>query len=229
MTRPKLRVLLIEDQSDLAGNVIDYFESFGHAVDYASDGASGVTLALSESFDVIVLDLMLPRLDGWEVCRRIRGEARQRVPLLMLTARDTLDDKLRGFELGADDYLTKPFALDELHARCLALARRGELHRDQTIVIGTLAVDVRKHEATRNGVALSLTKKGFEILRALAEAYPAAVTRSELIARLWGDDWPDSDALRSHIYALRQELDKPAQRPMLKTVHGIGLKLEADE
>lgn len=228
MTRPKLRVLLIEDQSDLAANVIDHFSSFGHAVDYASDGASGVALALSESFDVIVLDLMLPRLDGFEVCRRIRSEARQRVPVLMLTARDTLDDKLRGFDLGADDYLTKPFALDELHARCLALARRGELHREQTIVIGTLAVDVRKHEATRNGVALSLTKKGFEILRALAEAYPAAVTRAELIARLWGDDWPDSDALRSHIYALRQELDPPAQRPMLKTVHGVGFQLEAD-
>ncbi len=229
MSRPKLRVLLIEDQSDLAANVIDYFESFGHTVDYAADGARGLSLALSARFDVVVLDLMLPRLEGGEVCRRLRAHGGQRVPVLMLTARDSLDDKLRGFELGADDYLTKPFALDELHARCVALSRRGELHREQTLVIGSLAVDVRKREATRAGVTLALTKKGFEILRILAESYPAAVTRSELIARIWGDDWPDSDALRSHVYALRQELDRSFQRPMLKTVHGIGFQLEADE
>jgi DNA-binding response OmpR family regulator len=229
MTRPKLRVLLIEDESDLAANVIEHFASFGHAVDYAADGARGVALALSESFDVVVLDVMLPRVDGWEVCRRIREEARQRVPVLMLTARDTLDDKLRGFDLGADDYLTKPFALDELHARCLALARRRTLHRDATIVIGSLSVDVRRHEAMRDGVVLSLTRKGFAILHALAEAYPAAVTRAELIARLWGDAWPDSDALRSHVYALRQELDRAGQRPMLKTLHGVGFQLEGDE
>jgi DNA-binding response OmpR family regulator len=229
MTRPKLRLLLIEDESDLAANVVDYFEGFGHSVDYAPDGASGVSLALSEPFDVVVLDLMLPRMDGWEVCRRLRAGAVRRVPVLMLTARDALDDKLKAFELGADDYLTKPFALDELHARCLALARRTELHREQTLVIGSLTVDVHRREALRDGRRLAITKKGFEIIRMLAESYPAAVTRSELIARIWGDDWPDSDTLRSHVYALRQELDKPFQRPMLKTVHGIGFQLEADE
>lgn len=224
-----LCVLLIEDQSELAANVIDYFESFGHAIDYASDGVSGVSLALSKRFDVVVLDLMLPKLEGWEVCRQIRDEAAHRIPVLMLTARDSLPDKLRGFESGADDYLTKPFALDELHARCQALARRHELHRSPVIVIGSLSVDVRKREAVRGGVALDLTKKGFEILRTLAEVYPAAMTRSELVARIWGDDGPDSDALRSHIYALRRELDKPFQRPMLKTIHGVGFQLEADE
>ena len=229
MPPPKLRLLLIEDQSDLAANILDYFESLGHSVDYASDGASGISLALSESFDVVILDIVLPRIDGWEVCRRIRSEAAVHIPLLMLTARDALDDKLRGFELGADDYLTKPFALDELHARCLALGRRRELQRDQTIVVGTLAVDIRKREAVRDGVVLGLTKKGFEILRVLAEAYPGAVTRSELVAQLWGDDWPDSDALRSHIYALRQVLDHRFERPMLKTVHGVGFQLAADE
>jgi DNA-binding response OmpR family regulator len=229
MTPPKLRVLLIEDQSDLAANVIDYFERYGHAVDYASDGVSGASRALSERFDVVILDVMLPRLDGWDVCRRIRAEAARHVPVIMLTARDALDDKLRGFDAGADDYLTKPFSLDELHARCVALARRHQLHRDQRMVVGSLTVDVRKREATRGSRVLALTKKGFEIVLALAEAYPAAVTRSELIARIWGDDWPDSDALKSHIYALRQELDKPPQRPMLKTIHGIGFQLEADE
>ncbi len=222
-------MLLIEDQSDLAANVIDYFESLGHSVDYASDGASGLSLALSESFDVVVLDLMLPKLDGWEVCRQIRENGEHRLPVLMLTARDSLPDKLRGFETGADDYLTKPFALDELHARSQALARRRELHRSSVIAIGSLQIDVRKREAVRGGVTLELTRKGFDILRTLAEAYPAAMTRSELVARIWGDDWPDSDALRSHIYALRQELDKPFQGPMLKTIHGVGFQLEADE
>ena len=229
MKSPRLRVLLIEDQTDLAANVIDYFESLGHAIDYASDGASGVSLALSEGFDVIVLDVMLPKLDGWEVCRQIREKAARRLPVLMLTARDSLPDKLRGFETGADDYLTKPFALDELHARCQALARRQELHRSSTIVIGSLQIDIRKREAVRGGVALELTRKGFDILRTLAEVYPAAMTRSELVARIWGDHWPDSDALRSHIYALRRELDRPFQRPILKTIHGVGFQLEADE
>ncbi|HYC89103.1 MAG TPA: response regulator transcription factor [Thermoanaerobaculia bacterium] len=229
MTFPKLRILLIEDESDLAANVVDYFESLGHTVDYAADGASGVSLALSESFDVVVLDVGLPKLDGWEVCARIRAEASRHVAVLMLTARDALADKLRGFDAGADDYLTKPFALDELHARCQALARRRELHRGHVLVIGSLRVDTRKREAVRAGVPLPLTKKGFDILHALAEAYPAAVTRSELIARIWGEDWPDSDALRSHVYALRQELDRAFERPMLKTIHGIGFQLEADE
>lgn len=228
-TLPKLRLLLIEDHTDLAGNVVEYFESLGHSVDYAADGASGVSRALAEQFDVVILDLMLPRLDGWEVCRRIRAEVPRHLPLLMLTARDSLADKLHGFELGADDYLTKPFALDELHARALALARRHDLHRKTTIEIGSLSVDTQRHEAFRAGSALALTKKGFEIVRMLAEAWPAAVTRSELIARIWGDDWPDSDALRSHIYNLRQELDKPGRRPMLKTLHGVGFQLEADD
>ena len=222
----RLRVLLIEDEADLAANVIESLESLGHAVDYASDGVRGLALALSGSFDVVVLDLMLPQLDGLEVCRRIRE--RTSVPVLMLTARDALADKLSGFEAGADDYLTKPFALDELHARCQVLARRRDVHRDSVLVIGTLIVDVRKRTAVRDGVALTLTKKGFEILRMLAEAYPGAVTRSELIARIWGEDEPDSDALRSHIYALRQELDKSFRQAMLKTVHGVGFQLEAD-
>jgi DNA-binding response OmpR family regulator len=229
MTFPKLRILLIEDESDLAANVVDFFESLGHSVDYAPDGASGVSLALSGSFDVIVLDLMLPKLDGLDVCARVRAEAARPVPVLMLTARDAVADKLRGFEAGADDYLTKPFALDELHARCQALARRRELHRGNLIVIGSLRVDTRKREAVRAGVPLPLTRKGFDILHALAEAYPAAVTRSELIERIWGEDWPDSDALRSHIYTLRQELDRAFERPMLKTIHGVGFQLEADQ
>lgn len=228
MAIPKLRLLLIEDESDLAANVVDFFESCGHSVDYAGDGESGLARALAERFDVIVLDLMLPRLDGLEVCRRLRAESVNHVPVLMITARDTLAEKLEGFAQGADDYVTKPFSLDELHARCLALGRRRELHRDQTITIGSLSLDLRTRAASRAGVNLTLTNKGFEILRILAEAHPSPVSRSELIERIWGDDSPESDALRSHIYAVRKELDPPNLRPMLKTVHGVGFQLEAD-
>jgi DNA-binding response OmpR family regulator len=229
MTTPRFRVLLIEDQNDLAANIIDYLESLGHTVDYAADGELGLSLVLSEPFDVVILDLMLPKMDGWDVCMRIREKATQHVPVLMLTARDSLPDKLRGFDSGADDYMTKPFALAELLARCHALARRRDLHRSSEIVIGSLHIDLQKREAVRGGARLGLTKKGFEILRALAEAYPSPVTRSELIERIWGEHWPDTDALRSHIYALRQELDRSHQPAMLKTLHGVGFRLEADE
>lgn len=228
MTTPRFRLLLIEDENDLAANIIDYLEGLGHTVDYAADGALGLSLALSEPFDVVVLDLMMPKMDGWEVCTRIRKEATHHVPVLMLTARDSLPDKLKGFDCGADDYMTKPFALAELLARCHALARRRDLHRSSEIVIGSLSIDLNKREAVRSGSRLALTKKGFEILRTLAEAYPSPVTRSELIERIWGEHWPDTDALRSHIYALRQELDRPHQPAMLKTLHGVGFRLEAD-
>lgn len=229
MTRQRLRVLLIEDQADLAANVIEYLEQLGHSVDYADDGEAGLALALASRFDVIVLDVMLPRMNGLEVCRRIRAESTRQMPVLMLTARDALPDKIAGFESGADDYLTKPFAMAELLARCHALARRQELHRTSTIQIGTLSVNVSTRAVERGGTPLRLAPKQFEILRALAEAFPEPVSRSEILERLWGPDWPDSDALRSHIYALRQELDRPPFPPMLRTLHGVGFRLEADD
>jgi DNA-binding response OmpR family regulator len=224
-----LRVLLIEDETGLAANIIDFLEGAGHEVEYAADGERGLAMALSIPCDVIVLDVMLPRMDGWEVCSGIREKQTRPVPVLLLTARDALADKLRGFECGADDYLTKPFALEELLARCHALVRGRERPQSASLIVGSLSLNLRTRQVQRAGVTLKLTPKGFDILSALAEAYPGPVTRSELLQRIWGPDWPDSDALRSHIYALRQELDRPDQRPMLKTLHGVGFQLEADE
>lgn len=229
MTAPRLRILLVEDQTDLAASVLEFLEAAGHVVDYVAGGRQGLSLALATPYDVVILDLMLPDLGGLEVCRRLRSAAARHVPVLMLTARDALQDKLTGFEAGADDYLTKPFELGELHARCLALGRRHRLHRETRITIGSLSIDTQARQATRAGLPLVLSNKGFDILLHLAEAYPAAVTRSELVAKLWGDDWPESDALRSHIYALRQALDRPFDTPMLRTVHGVGFQLEADQ
>lgn len=222
-----LQILIVEDNAALARNLADYLQQHGHRLDFAADGRLGLQLALENSYDVIVLDLMLPGLDGWQICRQLREHSARHVPVLMLTARDTLDDKLRGFAHGADDYLTKPFSLEELHVRCLALSRRHLLHHDSVINIGELSIDRRRREVQRAGQPIKLSQIGYRILLLLAEAYPRVVTRSELSQRLWGDEPPDSDALRSHLYLLRQSLDKPFATPMLTTVHGIGFKLES--
>ncbi len=221
-----LRILLVEDQAELAASIIDFLESQGHRLDYASDGRQGLDLALAGSYDVVLLDLQLPRLDGLAVCRQLRGAAERHLPVLMLTARDRLDDKIAGFDAGADDYLTKPFALEELLLRCNALGRRHQLHDTRLLTIGDLSIDRRRRTATRAGLALDLHHTPFDILVALAEAHPAVITRSELADRIWGDDPPASDALATHIYSLRQALDRPFSVPMLKTLHGVGLRLE---
>ncbi|MGZ8290556.1 MAG: response regulator transcription factor [Telluria sp.] len=222
-----MHILVVEDHAPLARNLADGLEQHGHSADFASDGAHGLQLALDNHYDLVLLDLTLPRIDGLEVCRRLRAGLSRRVPVLMLTARDALHDKLAGFDSGADDYLVKPFALEELLARCQALARRHTLHQDHAITVGTLRIDRQSQSATREGRPVKLNHAGYQILLALAEAHPRIVTRSELTQALWRGDPPDSDALRSHLYQLRQELDKPFARPMLVTVHGVGFRLDA--
>jgi DNA-binding response OmpR family regulator len=219
-----MHVLIVEDHAALARNLAEALERLGHTADFASDGEGGLRLALELDFDVIILDLSLPRMDGLEMCRRLREAHPRRVPVLMLTARDTLRHKLDGFANGADDYLVKPFAMEELLARCLALVVR---HQDFVLTVGSLAIDRRRRSATRSGQPLALSPLGFRLLCALAEAHPRMLTRSELCMRVWGDEPPDSDSLRSHLYQLRQVLDKPFAQPMLVTVHGIGMRLEA--
>ncbi len=221
-----LHILVVEDNAALARNLVDYLQQHGHRVDYARDGALAVQLALENRYDVIVLDLMLPVMDGWQVSRRLREESPHHVPILMLTARDSLDDKLEGFAAGADDYLTKPFALEEVEVRCNVLSRRHLLNRDTRLTIGDVVIDRRSQRVTRAGKPLELHPLGYRILVLLAEAYPGVVTRSELMARLWGDHPPDTDALRTHIYLLRQSLDRPFASSVLVTVHGVGFKLE---
>ncbi|MEE4303834.1 MAG: response regulator transcription factor [Wenzhouxiangella sp.] len=229
MGAASLRILLIEDQAELAASIIDYLEGEGHRLDYAADGQAGLERALTGAYDVVLLDLQLPRLDGLVVCRRLRETAERHLPVLMLTARSTLDNKVEGFEAGADDYLTKPFALEELLLRCNALGRRHQLHERSELQIGELSIDRRRRIATRAGRVLELHNTPFDILVALAEAYPAVMTRSEMADRIWGDAPPASDALATHIYSLRQALDRPFDKPMLKTLHGVGLRLEVPE
>ncbi|WP_229459282.1 response regulator transcription factor [Massilia cavernae] len=222
-----MHILVVEDHAPLARNLADGLEQHGHSADFAADGALGLQLALANHYDLILLDLTLPRIDGLEVCRRLRAGHSRHVPVLMLTARGTLHDKLAGFESGADDYLVKPFALEELLARCNALARRHTLHQHHVVTIGALSIDRQAQSVTRDGQPVRLNPAGYQILLALAEAHPRIVTRSELTQALWRGEPPDSDALRSHLYQLRQGLDKPYAQPMLVTVHGVGFRLEA--
>lgn len=222
-----MNILLIEDNAALAANIGDYLALHGHVVDFATDGRSGLQRALQDFHDVIILDLMLPKLDGLGVCQALRRQADRHVPVLMLTARDTLSDKLHGFASGADDYLTKPFALEELAARCTALSQRHRLQQPHQLQLGSLIIDRDQQRVSRAGQPLRLQQIPYQILLILAEAHPRVVTRTELIERIWADESPSSDTLRSHLYLLRQQLDKPFTTPMLITVHGVGFKLDA--
>jgi len=224
-----LHILIVEDHPALREQIAGLLAAAGHRAEFAADGRLGLQMALEQPPDVLVLDLGLPGLDGLRVCQRLRERADRHVPVLMLTARDSLDDKLRGFEAGADDYLVKPFAGPELLARCLALSQRHRVGAVHELRIGSLCIDRRLNVAHRAGQRLALPAMAAAILLILAEAWPRTVTRSELILRLWENDTPESDPLRSHLYLLRQALDKPFATPMLKTVHGVGFRLESDQ
>lgn len=220
-------ILIVEDNPDLVANLVDFLEVRGHTVDIAYNGYSGLGFALDNSYDAIVLDLMLPGIDGLEVCAKLRAAGR-RVPILMLTARDSLEDKLDGFASGADDYLIKPFALQELEARLLVLARRGQGAdggQGHLLQVGDLTLDTAVWRVTRAGQPLDLPPIPLRLLELLLRRAPQVVSRAELERCVWGDSPPDSDALRSHLHQLRNLIDKPFPRPLLHTVRGFGYRL----
>ncbi|VFQ43595.1 response regulator transcription factor [Desulfoluna butyratoxydans] len=227
MTHNALRILIIEDNRDIAENIGDYFDARGHLTDFAMDGITGLHLALTEAYDVIILDLMLPGMDGLTLCAKLRQEGGKATPVLMLTARDTLDDKLAGFDTGADDYLVKPFALEELAARVMALSRRSSKPAAALLRVGDLTLNTATLKVHRKGREIELNHTCLTILKRLMEASPHVVTRRELEHALWGDTPPGSDALRSHLYTLRTKIDKPFNDPLLHTLHGIGYRVEA--
>ena len=223
-----MRILVIEDNRDILANVLDYLELKGYLVDCAQDGLSGLHLAATQDYDLIVLDLMLPGIDGMQVCKRLREDARRDTPIIMLTARDALPDRIKGLEAGADDYLVKPFALSELVARIEAILRRCQGSRRRQLQVADLCYDLDTLEVSRAGQPIRLNPVGHKLLALLMQRSPAVVRRDALEEALWGDHAPDSDALRSHIHQLRQALDKPFARPLLHTVHGVGFRLAED-
>lgn len=220
------RVLLVEDHHALAQTVCLFLENAGFTVDYAYNGESGLQLASQHRYDVFVLDIMLPKMSGLELCEQLRRDAGVTSPVLMLTARDSLEDKLRGFAAGADDYLVKPFDLPELQARLLAMIRRQSGALDsRPIEIGELSIDQRAQLVTRAGTALRLTPIGYRMLCLLARHSPEYLSREQIEEAIWGDELPDSDALRSHLYQLRQVVDKPFGSSLIQSQQGFGIRI----
>lgn len=220
-----MRLLVVEDNRNLVANLFEYFEARGYALDAAPDGPTGLHLALTQDYDAIVLDWMLPRMDGREVLVRLRDAGRQ-VPVLMLTARNELDDKVGSFRGGADDYLTKPFDLPELEVRLEALAARASGGRGRRVLqVADLRLDLATLEVTRGGRSLHLYPACRKLLVLLMQASPAAVSRERLERALWDDNPPDGDMLRSHVYELRRSVDGPFARKLIHTLPRMGYRL----
>ena len=221
-----MRLLVVEDNRNLVANLFDYFEARGHTLDAAPDGITGLHLATTQTYDAVVLDWMLPRMDGPEVLRKLREEHAADVPVIMLTARDELPDKIAGFRAGADDYLTKPFALPELEVRLEALVTRAKGRgRARVLEVQDLRLDLGTLEASRAGRPLHLYPACRKLLEVLMQASPGAVTRERLEYALWGDSPPDGDMLRSHIYELRRSVDGPFPVKLIQTLPRVGYRL----
>lgn len=223
-----MQVLLIEDNKKIADVIFEYLELKGIQLDYAHNGLQGYELAQKNHYDIIILDVMLPKMDGFTVCSKLREEGVE-TPILMLTARDTREDVLQGFTHGADDYLVKPFDLDILEARLSALVRR---HKGDTatkyISYGSLKLNIDKHVLIREEKEIALNPAQFMLLKLLLKRAPNVVTRQELIAALWQDEEPDGSGLRNHIYQLRNLIDRPFEFAYIKTIAKVGYQITED-
>ncbi|MCP4333285.1 MAG: response regulator transcription factor [Gammaproteobacteria bacterium] len=226
-----MKILLVEDNNNLALNITQYLESKDYVTDYAADGITALNLALREIYDVIVLDIMLPGMDGFSLCQKLRDKNGIETPVIMLTARDTEQDKLKGFRVGADDYLVKPFSMPELEARIIALVRRAKhaLTGGEYLVVADLVYNPATMRFKRGDVDLSLMPVPRKVLVLLIQNANRVVTRREIEREIWNDEPPDSEALRSHIYAIRNEINKHSSINILHTIRGTGYLLgEAD-
>lgn len=221
-----MRLLLVEDDARLADLIVRSLREEGYAVDHSADGDSAIVQAAVNPYDAIVLDVQLPRRSGIEVCAEIRRR-RNRVPILMLTARDAVKDRVAGLDAGADDYLTKPFDLSELHARIRALLRRMPELTPQVITVGDLSVDLAAQRAERGGRVLPLTTKEYVLLEYLARNAGRVIGRAELVEHVWDENHdPLTNALEVYVNRLRRKLDDGGA-PLIHTRRGAGYLLEA--
>lgn len=221
-----MKLLLVEDNQDIAELIFDYFEGDGVALDYAATGNQGAYLASTECYDCIILDLMLPGVDGMTICRKLREEGNN-TPIVILTARDTNEDLLNGLRDGADDYVVKPFELEVLEARIQAVLRRaGGIGFSKQYICGPLKIDVQTRQVYRDDTLLRLNPTCYSILLLLAQNYPSPTSRQEIERHIWQDDPPDEDILRKHMYQLRKVVDKPFEKTIVKTLPKIGYTLE---
>ena len=221
-----MRILIIEDDAAIAANLYDYLEGAGYDPVHAADGVTGLHRAVSESWSAILLDVSLPGMDGLTLCRKLRQEARRATPVLMLTAKDTLDDKLAGFGAGADDYLVKPFSLKEVGVRLAALIKRdrGQVVPD-ILRCGDISLDPQTLRVERAGRMVKLPRKCLQLLQMLMDAPDRVLRRAECEIAVWGEPLPDSDTLRSHMHTLRRALTAQGESDPIETVHGIGYRM----
>ncbi|KII77494.1 response regulator transcription factor [Vibrio renipiscarius] len=222
-----MKILIVDDSHNVAETIADYLELEGMTIDCAYHGEAALKLAAKQHYDVIIMDIMMPKVDGITAVKKLRQEQFCNTPILFLTAKDSLDDKVAAFEAGGDDYLLKPFAMQELSLRVKALASRGPRQDIGQLSFADITINTQTDEVTRAGVALKLSRIQRQILKELLRHAPAIVSRQELTDSVWGDDEPSSDALRSHIYGLRSAIDKGFEQSRLETIHGQGYRIKA--
>lgn len=217
-------VLLVEDDIDLATTIVDYLEIESINCDHASNGLMGLELIQRNHYQMIMLDINMPKMDGLTLCSTVRENGMD-IPILMLTARDSLEDKLQGFDAGSDDYLVKPFAMKELVARVQVLAKRrsGEVRR---LTLGDLTLDLNQHRAQLQEHTLKLSPMTFKLLEVLVRASPHTVSRQNIMQHIWGDAQPDSNSLKVHMHHLRKQLDALTSNIKLETVQGVGFVIK---
>lgn len=223
-----MRILIVEDELDIAEIIGQGLQEAHYVVDRAHDGEKGLQMAKERAYSLIILDIMLPRRDGWSVCEELRG-MRNHTPILMLTARDGVRDRVRGLETGADDYLPKPFDFDELLARVRALIRRDRVHKGKTIRIADLEIDTNARNVQRAGRVISLTPREYDLLEALASHEGQVLTRETIQERVWMDEESFSNTVDAYIRLLRKKIDANSDAKLIQTVHGVGYTLRRTE
>lgn len=222
-------ILMVEDHYELASTVCDFLEEHDFVVDHARNLDAARNLLKQRPYHLLLLDINLPDGSGYDLCEWLRNQQSMDIPVLMLTARDTLNDKLNGFKSGTDDYLVKPFDFNELVMRIQALIKRslGEVS-NRELKISDLVLDPGRQYISRSGQSIELPPIQFKLLKLLMRNAPNVLTKQEIMMELWGDEEPESDALRSHIYNLRKMIDKPFEKKLIQTVSGVGLKISTE-
>jgi len=216
-----VRLLLVEDDIVIASELARLLEKEKFSVDVATEGETGLRFALDNTYDLLILDVMLPHRSGWEICKAVR-DARIPTPILMLTARDAVEDRVKGLEGGADDYLIKPFDFRELRARIRLLLRRDMANRQETMTFGDLTIDSKARTVRRGGHEIHLTRREFQLLEALARNAGRTLTRAVILERVWDEEESQEASVNFHVTSLRKKVDAPYDEKVIHTVHGVG-------
>ncbi|HIF9398487.1 TPA: response regulator transcription factor [Photobacterium damselae] len=222
-----MKVLIVDDNHNIAETIADYLELEGMTIDCAYHGEAALNLVKENHYDVIIMDIMMPKLDGINAVKKLREEQFCNTPILFLTAKDQLEDKIAAFKAGGDDYLLKPFAMEELCLRLYALSNRGPRQDIGELKFADITINTRTDKVKRAETEIKLSRIQLKILKLLMRQAPSIVSRQEVIESIWGDETPSSDALRSHIYGLRNALDKGFETSRLETIHGQGYRIKA--